>query len=285
MRNIFILVLLIVVYGWSCVPAMAAVLKVESDFSTLRVGDVFTVDLAVGTEGQVLNAVEAEVVFPTELLEYVASDDGESVVNLWIAKPRYDDINVVSFSGITPGGFSGVDEKLLTLTFKVINVGQGTIKINQANALLHDGLGTAAAVTKQNLHLAISAGESATVVNTIDDEIPEHFTPEVIQDADLFDGAYSLIFATEDKGSGLDYFEVKEGWFGLYHKASSPYLLQNQALNKKIFIKAIDRMKNERVEILYPQNWQPWSEHVAVIISILVVCVLSLFVLRRFWRV
>jgi hypothetical protein len=282
MRNLFILFLLFFCYGFSVTPASAAVLKVESDFSSLHVGDVFSVDLVIDTERQLLNAVETEVLFPVELLEYVANDDGQSVINLWIDKPRYHNLNLISFSGITPGGFSGTEIKLLSLTFKVVKVGQGNIEINQANLLVHDGLGTPAAVAKQNLHIAVSEGVSDIVVNTFDDERPEAFMPVIIQDADVFDGANTLVFTTEDKGSGLDHFEVKEGWFGLYQDAVSPYRLENQALDKKIFIKAVDRLKNERVEILYPQNWQPWYQYTPLTVSILILCVVIFLISGRF---
>jgi Cohesin domain len=277
--------LVVVLFGFAVLvaPVSAATLKVDSEFSALHVGDVFTVDLSVDTERETLNAIEASVVFPTELLEYIASDDSESVISLFVAKPTYAD-NQVSFSGITPGGFSDSGARLLTLTFKVIGVGQGNIEINEAAALLHDGLGTEARLSKQNLHLAISEGQSSIVVNTVDDEIPEAFTPQIIQDPDVFAGSHTLIFATEDKGSGLDYYLVKEGYFSRYHVATSPYELQNQALDKKITIKAVDRLKNERVEILYPQNWRPLSKHPGVIISIITICALSLFVLFRRFR-
>ncbi len=262
--------------------ALAAVIKVESDFSSLHVGDIFTVDLIASSEGQIFNAVEVEVLFPVELLEYVSNDDGESVINLWIDKPRYHDLNLISFSGITPGGFSGTEIKLMSFTFKVVKVGQGNIEINQANLLVHDGLGTPAAVTKQNLHIAVSEGASDIVVNTFDDERPEAFMPEIIQDTDVFSGAYTLIFATEDKGSGLDHYEVKEGWFSLYHEATSPYRLENQTLDKKIFIKAVDGLQNERVEILYPQNWKPWYQYTPLTVSILILCVLIFLISGRF---
>jgi hypothetical protein len=265
-------------------PASAATLKVKSSFNSLHVGDVFTVDLTLDTEGQVLNAIETEVSFPIELLEYIDSDDGSSMVNLWIEKPTYHDLNRISFSGITPGGFSGNDTPILSLTFKVMKVGQGNIEINKANLLIHDGLGTEAEVRKQNIHIAISEGKSEIIVNTIDDEIPEHFNPAIIQDKDLFAGAQTLIFATKDKGSGLDYYEVKEGWFSRYIKTESPYRLKHQNLDKKISIKAVDRLGNERVEIIYPQNWKPWYEYTSATVSILVLCVLTFLVCQRAFR-
>jgi hypothetical protein len=279
----YLLSLFIVVFGLGLFtfPVSAAVIVVESDFSSLHVGDIFTVDLKIDTEGQIINAVEAAVIFPTELLEFVASDDGESVVNLWIQKPAYQDLNRIILSGVTPGGFRDNEAELLSVTFKVINPGQGNIEIDTASLLLHDGLGTEAILSKQNLHIAVKEGESEVSVNVVDDEIPEAFKPEIIQDKDVFEGAHTLIFATEDKGSGMDYFVVKEGWFSRYIKVESPYKLKHQTLNKKISIKAVDRLGNERVEILYPQNWQPWYEYSYVTVSIFILCVLIFLTSKR----
>lgn len=284
MRYLLIIFILFIGYGFSFLHASAATISAVSDFSALHVGDVFTVDLFVDTEGQTINAIEMELIFPEELLEYVSNDDGESPVSLWIDKPFYHDLNLITLSGITPGGFIDREVNIITITFKAKKVGQGNIEISKADLLLHDGLGTAANVTKQNLHISVSEGESEITYNAVDDEVPESFTPEVIQDADVFEGAYALIFATEDKGSGIDHFEIKEGFFSTYTLAESPYILKHQSLDQKIYIKAIDKLGNQRVEIFYPQNWQPWNEQTGLIVSILILCVLTFLISRRFVR-
>ena len=284
MRYIFLLPFIFLSYGIFVMPALAAVIKVESDFSTLHVGDVFTVDVEIDTEKQTLNAIETDIIFPNILLEYVSSDDGDSIISLWIQKPNLHDSNVITLSGITPGGFIQKDAKLLSLTFKVLQVGQGNIENINTKLLLNDGLGTETITKYQNLHLSIVEGDSNIVVNTVDEEIPEYFNPEIIQDKDIFEGKYALIFSTKDKGSGMGRYEVKEGWFGKYENAESPYELKYQSLDKKIFVKAIDLMGNERVEVLYPQNWKPWHEQTGVVVSILILCVLTLFIYWRFFR-
>jgi len=122
------------------------------------------------------------------------------------------------------------------------------------------------------------------VTNVVDDERPEPFTPEIIQDQDVYDGDHVLIYATEDKGTGIDYFAVKEGWLGAYLKADSPYHIKHQSLDRKISVKAVDKLGNERVEVIYPQNWQPWYERSRLIIGILILCALSLYTVWRLLR-
>ena len=281
MRYIFLIIIIFFNYSVFVIPALAATIKIESDFSNLHVGDIFTTDVIVDTENQTLNAIETSITFPDDVLEYVSSDDGDSMISLWIQKPTHLDSDTIILSGITPGGFIQDNVKILSLTFKVLHEGQGNIENTNTKLLINDGLGTEASVKQQNLHLSVAEGNSSIVVNTVDEEIPEHFDPEIIKDEDVFEGKYVLIFSTKDKGSGLDHYEIKEGLFGKYEIAESPYELKYQSLDRKIFVKAIDVSGNERLEIFYPQNWKPWYEHTGVIVSILILCVVVLFI---FWR-
>ncbi len=284
MRYLFYSLTVIFFLGFSSTPAWAAVIKVDSDFKSVNVGDIFTVEILADTENTVINAVATDVIFPSEFLEYVSAEDGGSVISLWVEPPAFNGLDTVSLSGITLGGFSGQDTELLKLKFKAIKAGQGNIESSNTRLLLHDGLGTLAPLKKQNLHITINNGASEIVVNTVDDERPESFQPEIIQDPDVFDGRYALIFATKDKGSGIDGYEVKEGWFSRYHEAESPHELKDQTLSKKVQVRAIDKAGNIQVETIYPQNWQPPSQHPVVIISILILCVLSFFIFWRFFR-
>ncbi len=274
---------------WLCViPVDASVLKMSSDFTTLHVGDVFTVDITIDTQAEMLNAVETSIIFPSNLIAFESSDDGASIVSLWMHKPQFDGSNTISLSGITPGGFSQKNAPLISLTFKVIDEGQGNIESTQSQLLLHDGLGTQDTVTQENVHIAVVSGESNIVMNTDDDESPEHFVPIIVQDRDMFDGAFALIFSTEDKGSGLDRYEVKEGLLGMYKITQSPYQLVHQSLDTALSVKAIDKNGNVRTEILYPQNLKPWYKDPFLPGTILISCVLiSLivgFCVRHFFR-
>ena len=66
------------------------------------------------------------------------------------------------------------------------------------------------------------------------------------------------MFATQDKISGVDIYKVREGSWGFYKQAESPYLLKYQKLDKKIYVKAIDKGGNERIVVLNPQMHTKW---------------------------
>ena len=112
-----------------------------------------------------------------------------------------------------------------------------------------------------------------------DKELPENFNPTIEKNELIFDGKYFLVFATEDKISGIDHYEIREGEWGIFHRAESPYALRSQSLTKDIHIKAIDKAKNERLIILnaqYEPVWyQQYINYVIIIIVVLFVVVLS----------
>ncbi len=98
----------------------------------------------------------------------------------------------------------------------------------------------------------------------IDATAPEEFKLEIGQDPAMFEGKYFLSFAATDKTSGIDYFEVKEGKRD-FKKASSPYLLEEQVLGKKIVVRAYDKASNWREAEIKPPYKITWKDVLAII--------------------
>ena len=288
MRYIFIIFFSSLIIWGFAQTTLAAVISLSSDFATLHVGDTVAIKVKVNTEHEILNAIESTVTFPNSLLQYISSDDSDSVLNMWIQKPTIIDGSKIHFAGVTPGGFVEADAPIVTLLFKVIGTGQANIELSETSLLKNDGAGTPAKTTQQSLHISVVDGASAITMQTVDTEIPEYFVPQIINDPDVFSGHATLIFSTTDKGSGIDHFEIKEGWLGQYKIATSPYEIINQSLDTPIYIKAVDRLGNARVEIFYPQNYRPWYQEQRILVTIVGLCVLGLFIFRkiflRYWR-
>ena len=67
-----------------------------------------------------------------------------------------------------------------------------------------------------------------------------------------------MVFATQDKKSGVDHYEVAEDKTNVgveynklnWHRAGSPYLLSDQSLGNFVYVKAVDNRGNERVAML-----------------------------------
>jgi hypothetical protein len=254
--------------------AQAAQFNLTPQTQEISIGQQFQVDLALDTEGENINAVEGKIVFPTDLLELKEIRDGNSIINFWVERPVVPSIdanintnkNEIKFSGITPGGFIGDKNFLFSAIFLAKKTGSGVIGVTNSRTLLNDGKGTAAETKAPDMHFSIS--EIAPEIQTPkieDNDQPEIFQPEVNKDESVFGGKWFLVFATQDKGSGIDHYEVSENrkqeienirWI----TAESPYLLSDQKLESYIYVKAIDKAGNERIAIVLPKYPLGWYE-------------------------
>jgi len=290
----------------------AAELFFDAKAQEVGIGQQFQVDLMLDTEGEIINAIEGEIAFPKELLEIREIRDGDTIINLWVERPAIKPTDKVIFSGIIPTGFEGVlspyyegygPGKIFSLIFTSKKEGEGTIDFINGKVLLHDGLGTPADIEISNFQFSISKEAPGFEFQTPKDtEAPESFVPEVSRDPNIFDGKWFLVFATQDKGSGIDHYEVLErrelkiqklGFSkekSLHSKfyilnpwrvAESPYLLKDQELKSYIYVKAIDKAGNERVATLSPRNLLKWYE----IWWLWGIIIIGIIIIYAVWRI
>ena len=270
------------------VPVFAADLFFEPQKQSVAQGQEFLVSVFLDTKGESINALEGAVRFPSESLELKEIRDGNSIITFWIERAKATGPGAIAFSGITPGGFQGGKEFLFSLVLRAkAKKGSGSIELRDIKVLLNDGNGTQATVATAPFRFSVSnppagggAGAEALIEPIADTEPPENFVPEIAHDENIFDGKYFLIFATQDKGSGIDRYEIREGAKDVFRVAESPSLLQNQELDKKIFVKAVDKAGNERIAVLYPPNYRPWYQNYWLI-GILIVVILILGIILR----
>ncbi len=306
-NNLIINVVFLAAVFYILVPAktFAALGTFTSDISEANIGDQVQVDFFMDTEDQEINAVEGKVSFPSALFEFEEVREGNSLVNFWVDKPALiepcSSLCGVSFSGIIPGGYNSKRGLLFSFVLKAIAEGEGRIGAQSLRALLNDGQGTEIPLTAGELTLRVStntSGINRRVALAQDSDKPEFFDPLVSQDPNIFDGKYFLVFATQDKGSGIEgYFvyesreykiDSSEGSF-VPHKArwvtaQSPYLLEDQELHSYIFVKVTDKAGNERIVMLPPESPSdrygfPKTQGTIVIGTI--VSVLILFLLNK----
>lgn len=264
-------------------PVLSAEIILESEKPSSSTGEEFLVSVSLNTENEPLNAVEGKVIFPADLLIIKEIRSGNSAVNFWIEQPRSTQAGEILFSGITPGGLVRPKEFLFSIVFRGEKEGQGAILLAGLRILKNDGIGSSAVAKTTPYQFSISSGVSTTAkeIKPITDlEPPEDFKPMITKDPNIFDGKSFLIFATQDKGSGVASYKIREGRLGWYKTVESPYLLKYQALNKKIFVKAVDNSGNERVAVLYPQVIT-WQNKLLEIFGIILVIVFLVFFLKR----
>lgn len=267
----------------------AAVLRFSAPVQDYYVGELIPVKLLVDTENETLNGFEIYINYSEEFASLESISDVNSIVNFWVTRNAGINNN---FTGVSIGGYKGSNGLVMQLNFRAKKIGQSVISLrNNSQVMLHDGLGTAAKLDlTQNFLLNVVPGKARAKQSTVsspealrtkDKEPPEDFVPIIARSPNAFDNKYFLIFITQDKGSGIDHYEVQEalnnqpsleGW----KSANSPYLLEDQGLSRYIFVKAVDRAGNEKIAGLKPQfqiypRWFNWLIAVLVILILLLI--------------
>lgn len=93
----------------------------------------------------------------------------------------------------------------------------------------------------------------------IDTTAPTFLSSVIDTNPDLFDGAPFVSFNAIDKTSGVDTYQVRSGWFGWYHNATSPYEFSRPLIGDSVTIKVRDHAGNtETVSVVYPALIPLW---------------------------
>ena len=283
--------LLIFVLSFTAMPALAAEISFDAGTGEPAVGQQFKIDMVLNAGGEEINAIEGVITFPSDVLDLKEIKTANSIINFWLDQPKIKSDGRITFSGITPGGYRGQKGLLLSVVFVPKKEGQGIVKLHETKALLNDGKGTETPLSVSPYQFTISRTMSAPPVPFITDkEPPESFVPEIASTPILFDGKRMLVFATQDKKSGMDHYEVKETRqrifiFGSpWITAESPYELKDQELRSFVLVKAVDKAGNARVVSVKPKNPPAWYENYENwIIILLAVSILSALKYRA-WR-
>lgn len=253
--------------------------KIYFEPSKVNSEDEYLVEVRLDSEGEIINALDGKLIFPDDILEIKEIHDGNSSINFWIQSPKNKEKGSIVFSGITPGGITGNNLLIFSIIFKQLNNNNGKISVNDIKILKNDGEGTEAKVKITDLKLPIQSDMSIDLNKEKDIVPPEDFEPSILSDKDLFENKKLLVFATQDKDSGIDHYEIRNGYFDEYTIAESPFELKKT--NKKIYIKALDKAGNERVVEFYPEGRLMWYVRNGIIAIILVVIVL--FGIKKVW--
>jgi hypothetical protein len=276
-KSFILITLLATCYLLLAEPAVGAELYFGAHSKDVGVRESFEVGVFVSTQGELINAIEGKVIFPPDM-ELVEIRDGNSILNLWIKRPQLKEAGQVSFAGVIPGGYFGDRGYLFSLILRAKREGLITITTSDERILLNDGQASPTDVKRAPLSVNVSEGVTAEEFSPpLDSDPPEPFTPIVVRNPDVFENKYFLVFATQDKGSGIKEYQVQERKFFKKPKkqkwitVESPYLLKDQGLRSYVFAKAIDNAGNERLATLFPQtswykDYTVWS---IIVLSIL----------------
>lgn len=255
----------------------------------IRTGDEFIVHLFL-YPNESINAIEGNLDFDNNYLELSYIRDGNSGVNFWVDKPQKTDQSEIYFSGITPGGFVG-KTNIFSAVFVAKKEGFSSLNLNDLKLLKNDGSGSLSSVKIVNSDLVIKKGDSQSREESSSDFYPpEYFNPIISKDPSMFENKYFVAFYTQDKGSGVSHYEVREfkyknlSFFSKFTRSNSPYLLKDQSLQSYIEVKSIDHYGNERIAIIAPTYPPVWYESRFILIIIISVIIFIFVILYRWKR-
>jgi hypothetical protein len=285
----FVLVFISVSY------ATAAELTFSPSQLVRGTSDIYAVDLILDTQGEDINVLEASLSYPLE--SFILKDvlTGDSVINFWIQKPLSKD-GLIHFSGSIPAGYTGSKGKVITLllqpqlTGAVLNLGILGDKDNPSRVFLNDSLATEKIIPAHSVSFNLSSTVSnGGVVNLTDKIKPDIFDIAIASSNTLPPNKVFVVFHTEDKGSGIDRYEMAQADTAeelsnnanlLWQKVVSPVVINLAQTRRFLAIKAFDHSNNFTLAVadLKPSQNKTIFQNpftVAVILSIIILLILS----------
>jgi len=124
--------------------ASAATFFLSPSTGNFSIGSTFNASILLDTKGESINALEVDLSFPPDMLQVVSPSTGQSIIGVWTATPKFDNIKgTINLQGGIPGGITAPNALVSTVVFRVKSVGDGLVRfLDDSKVLLNDGLGT-----------------------------------------------------------------------------------------------------------------------------------------------
>lgn len=124
-------------------PVSAAVIYMLPETGSFNRGDQVTVDVKIDSEGKGINAAQATVSWPANILEFVEASKDGSAFNFWIEDPKLSSSSdSFNFIGGTAKGISGGALQILKVKFMAKESGVANITFSDVAITASDGRGT-----------------------------------------------------------------------------------------------------------------------------------------------
>jgi hypothetical protein len=238
-------------------------------------GDTGIIEIFLDTEGETVNSIDGSIVLSDEHngnFEVKDLSTVGSVFSLWPRKPSLEESNKIYFVGGIPGGVKGDRLLLFKVVVKINDEGKFLVKPGKIVVYKNDGLGTEISITKDSSSISVGSPNKTPTdrwkeVISNDNIAPEPFSISLIQDVNLFDGKKFVSFETNDRESGISYYEVKEGNYPVV-RTGTTYVLIDQDKNVDVTVTAYDKAGNFQISILKEKEGIHW---VSIIVSVLVI--------------
>lgn len=168
-------------------------IHIESSASSVKEGDLFSIDVYVSTHVPV-NAIDIALEFPDTQVEVTGIDVGESVITLWTNDPYVENNTVVLQGGTFRKGFQG-DHLIATVNARARTSGLATFEVADVLLLAGDGSGSEVKVSssgEESTNLYIANEDGTFFANPTDSSgVEGKITVRILTDIDG-DGNVSL---------------------------------------------------------------------------------------------
>jgi hypothetical protein len=244
-----------------CLPHFtdAAVVQLTAPES-INISTPFSVEVFLDTEGENINAIEGTILLPEGFSVSEVRYQG-SVVSLWLSAPAMRVPGTVDFAGVMPGGYQATPERtgrgnLFTLVLSARQPGTSRLSLG-AETSVYANEGTRIPASKGNATIQIlNSGAPTPEALGRDVYSPEPFTPVVVSGEPYGIDGRVLVFATQDKDSGVMKYEVGSSYFKFLPEAlvswifaESPYVISKDREGMYLFVRAYDTAGNVRVGV------------------------------------
>ena len=245
----------------SPVRAAEASFYIASQSENFEIGQTFSVDVLINSEEASINAAQAKINFPSEILKVISISKSNSIFSFWIQEPVWSNSKgEISFGGGLPSpGFQGKDGKVMTVFFQGKIAGTATVNFKDEAILENSAKGTNlfsfsqegnySIVSKDVLpEIPVTPKIDSSAKVEIDTQPPHPFEIVVDNEGDPTNPFPLLFFKAKDDVSGVDYYEIKIGTKDVLRIAeteSNPFRMPHQAPGvHDISVKAVDRSQN-----------------------------------------
>lgn len=126
------------------VAVEAATLSVSPATGTFSTGQIFVVNVNVGSSDQAMNAVQGKLSFPKDTIEVVSISKTNSIITLWVQEPSFSNsAGTISFEGVVFNpGYRGASGKVISVTFRAKTANGASLTFSESSVLANDGAGT-----------------------------------------------------------------------------------------------------------------------------------------------
>ena len=185
--------------------AMAADLSLSPSTGSYAAGQTFTATVRALPNGEGINAVESTLSFDPAVLSVVSLSRDGSAFSLWTTEPTFSNTNgTIQFGGGSPTPFTSTSN-ILTITFRAVAAGGGSVTFTDASILAADGRGTDVFANATGGSYTITAASAPT---------PTPDTPPAAPAADT-DDTEAIIFGDPPRPPeiGSQMFLDPEVWY------------------------------------------------------------------------